>query len=88
MKKPWLACLLNIIFPGVGYIYVGNRVMFGILFFISSLIVFSSSLSLEDISIKMLGIIIVSGVFQLIALAYDAYKDAEEVNFRAKKETL
>jgi len=31
VKKPWLAAVLNIIFSGLGYIYVGKRKLFGAL---------------------------------------------------------
>ena len=33
-KSPWLAAILNFIFPGVGYIYVGKRKIFSYLLII------------------------------------------------------
>ncbi|OGI71102.1 hypothetical protein A3B84_03015 [Candidatus Nomurabacteria bacterium RIFCSPHIGHO2_02_FULL_35_13] len=84
MKKPWLACVLNIVLPGVGYIYVGNRVVFGILLFISNLIVWTSSVSLSEFSNSAIGIMVISGIVMIIAFAYDGYKDAQETNLHLK----
>lgn len=30
MKKPWLAAALNLGLPGLGYVYVGHRLVLGV----------------------------------------------------------
>ncbi|HXH27120.1 MAG TPA: hypothetical protein VNG90_04435 [Candidatus Acidoferrum sp.] len=38
MKNKWLAAVLNLILPGVGYIYIGeSRVVFGVMLLISEI---------------------------------------------------
>lgn len=92
MKKPWLACVLNIILPGVGYIYVGRRVVFGILLFISNLLVWSFSLpdgwSWSELSSSMLAAIFLAVILTTIAFAYDAYKDAQGFNLHFKEKSV
>lgn len=34
-RNPWIAVLINIICPGLGYIYAGERMWFGILFIVA-----------------------------------------------------
>lgn len=92
MKKPWLACVLNIILPGVGYVYVGHRVAFGILLFISNLFIWSfswpSGWSWSKLSNSMLASIFIAVILTTIAFAYDAYKDAQEVNLRSGEKAI
>ena len=39
MKNTGLAAFLNFVFPGVGYIYAGRRVGFGVMLFLSELLI-------------------------------------------------
>ncbi len=84
MKKPWLAAILNIILTGLGYIYNGKRMSFGILMVISTLLIYGSSSEGEKLfqvfSIETIIIAVASWIIMVIAFAYDAYKDAQEVN--------
>lgn len=36
-NSKWLAVLINLVFPGFGYIYVGERIWFGILIAIAGI---------------------------------------------------
>lgn len=78
--------MLNIILPGVGYLYVGHRVTFGILLSISNLISWSfswpSSWSLSELPNSTLISILIAGALTIIAFTYDGYKDAQEANSR------
>ena len=40
-KNPWVAAILNFIFPGIGFAYLGTSVLvvFGIALFISNLVI-------------------------------------------------
>lgn len=74
MKKPWLAALLNFLFYGVGYLYVGNRVLFGIL-----LVVTGVSESIFWLSTdSMPPTIIITSLIASAAFAYDGYRDAQQ----------
>ena len=75
-KKPWLAAVLNFLFFGVGYIYVGRRVLFGILLIIigfteSIFWFYTGSIAPQFIATS----IVASSAF-----AYDGYRDAKELN--------
>ncbi len=79
-KKPWLAAVLNILLVGLGYIYVGKRILFGALLIIGEVLSYvwlftdsEASLILEN------PWVILSGVFYIVAFAIDGYKCAKEV---------
>lgn len=79
IKKPWLAALLNIILPGLGYVYVGKRILFGYGILFSS-IMMSWGFSFEKIPI----FVWVSSIIADMLFAYDSYKDAQEMNMSQK----
>lgn len=82
MKNPTIATLLNII-PGLGYLYVGRRVAFGVMILISNIVaIIASSLnpSLQEYYaadlnfwdwLGLLGLFLI-----IIAFMYDGYHDA------------
>ncbi len=77
-KKPWLAALLNVIFSGLGYLYVGKRKLFGVLLILSEILAFVWLFTdpvawqvMENVWIALTGILFVIG------LAIDAYNDAK-----------
>lgn len=79
-KKPWLAALLNILVTGLGYIYIGKRVLFGILLIIGEIFAYiwvftdPRAFSLfENIWVSL------SGILYIVAFAIDAYKCAKEI---------
>lgn len=76
-KNPWAVAILNFLLPGLGYVYVGKRVGFGIGLIISSIILLPSVILTE-----MPPIIWLDGLIMCILFAYDGYKTAEEVNKR------
>ena len=82
MKTPWLAALLNFLIPGVGYIYTGKRVWFGILLIIWQILGFFVASSFfpypegyNPWQMDLAAQLLISLIF-----AYDGYKTAEEVN--------
>lgn len=74
-KKPWAAALLNLLLPGLGYVYAGKRVVFGAGILLTSVILYWG-VPPNAIS----GIIWVDGFAMSVLFAYDGYKTAEEVN--------
>lgn len=79
-KKPWLAALLNFLIWGLGYLYVGKRKTFGVLFIIA----FVLSFFIPDESLNFSAfdwiIVLIAYLLMAIAFAYDAYGTAQEVN--------
>ena len=80
-KNPWIAAVLNFIFPGLGYFYAGKKHIFVSLgFFILSIWV--AVHDWNEITGILSGQIDISEHFLLfiilypIVFAYDAYKDA------------
>lgn len=80
-KSPYLAALLNLLFFGAGYLYLGKRVVLGALLILASLIMFVEYFSG---TIDLFGHISnweniadthsISMTIIAIALAYDGYK--------------
>ncbi|MBU1017057.1 hypothetical protein KJ678_02735 [Patescibacteria group bacterium] len=80
-KKPWLAAILNLILSGVGYIYNGKRVVFGVLILISSVISYiveGSDLDILSSEVKVIAV--TAYLVMAIAFSYDAYREAKEIN--------
>lgn len=75
LKNPWIAAILNFILYGLGYVYVGKRVVFGVGLLLSSIILYWG-LSLGDLPL----VVVVDSIIFSFLLAYDGYKTAEEVN--------
>ena len=83
-KKPWLSAILNFFFFGIGYVYNGSRVGFGIGLFVVWLLLSLSSL-LQLGSLASAGVLSEFGQLVLsIVLAYDGYKEAQVINKRGK----
>jgi hypothetical protein len=76
-KKPWLAALLNILLPGLGYVYAGKRTGFGIGIILTSLFLFWG-ISFQDLP----GMVWVDSFIMSLLFAYDGYKDAQEINLQ------
>jgi TM2 domain-containing membrane protein YozV len=76
-KNPVIALILNLIIWGVGYIYNGKRVGFGVLLLFADII----GMTLLSFSLAIINpffwftIIILS-----LAFAHDGYKEAKEIN--------
>ncbi|MBI5803178.1 hypothetical protein HY448_00650 [Candidatus Pacearchaeota archaeon] len=74
-KSPWLAAILNFLLFGLGYIYVGKRVAFGIGLIIATIIYTGLTWNYEYTWVDLM-----FGVAIGLLFAYDGYKTAEEVN--------
>ena len=82
-KRPWLAALLNAVFPGIGYIYNGKRKVFGYILVGAVLVSVGEAFYLGYINQpEMEGTIAgwIVGVLFIFAFAYDAYTEAKEIN--------
>jgi MFS family permease len=85
VKIPWLAALLNFIIPGVGYVYAGKRVGFGvglIVWSILSFIIYSFFPYPEGYNPWQADFLVQFLI--CLVFAYDGYKTAEEVNGRKR----
>ncbi len=78
MKKPWLAALLNFFFWGMGYVYVGKRIAFGILIFLVGLI--ETVWAFYQGEYLLHPAYITASTIAAIAFTYDGYRNAQEVN--------
>ncbi len=76
-KKPWLAAILNFLVAGLGYIYVGKRVGFGVGMIAVTIIYLGLTWNYEYPPIDWL-----VGIALALLFAYDGYTTAEEVNKR------
>jgi hypothetical protein len=80
-KKPWLAAVLNLVLNGVGYIYNGKRVVFGVLILISSIIsYFIEGSDINILSSEVKVIAVAAYLIMTIAFTLDAYQEAKEIN--------
>lgn len=83
MKKPWLSALLNIILGGVGYLYNGKRILFGTLILINNVLAYfwMSTVSDEVVTAQFSQpTLLLAGLVTIIAFAYDAYQEAQQLN--------
>ena len=85
-KNPKIAAALNLIFWGLGFIYVGRRVVLGValifaelLFCLSYFTAFPEILSGTGLKLSS-SLFMVFWVFLTVLLIYDSYRDAEEFN--------
>jgi len=88
-KNPWIAAILNLLFWGLGYIYNGKRVLFGVLILIAdlsfTLAVILAGMTSGDYSLisdsDLIGgaLMTVFGILITAAFASDAYKEAKEM---------
>jgi len=82
-KNPLLAAILNILIVGLGYIYTGKRILFGILLLSAECsailwLIFNPDLAASNIMLHPLNI--ASTFIFLLALAIDGYRDAQAEN--------
>jgi hypothetical protein len=81
-KRPWLAALLNILFWGIGYLYIRKRKTLGTILFLVQLFIFvghfvtpnNFTTTFEGASYGVMAMII------SIALGVDAYNQARKFN--------
>ncbi len=77
-KYPWLAAILNLLLPGLGYLYAGKRMIFGGGLIILSIIYASFTLNAEMANIDW-----IIGLLLSLLFAYDGYQTALEFNKRS-----
>jgi hypothetical protein len=78
-KSPFLTAFLNLIWTGLGYIYVGKRVMFGVCFAIWNA-VFLTIMIMTPLPYTAWVFLSVDSSILSLLFAYDGYRTAEEVN--------
>jgi multisubunit Na+/H+ antiporter MnhG subunit len=71
-KNPWIAVLINIIFPGLGYIFVGERMWFGILFVVAGVADIIWRIT-EEIGFSLTPALLVSWAAIWVATSIDVY---------------
>ena len=78
-KNPWIAAILNLLLWGLGYLYNGKRIALGVLLLIGDLILNFATLYWSTLTLlsAFLPFLLIS-----IGLAYDGYKEAQEINKR------
>jgi len=79
-KSPWLAAILNFLLIGLGYVYVGKRIGFGIALVLWSVIVYGATMSTPMFYLQMSPLILLDSFVFSVLFAYDGYKTAQEVN--------
>lgn len=82
LKSPWLAAILNLISPGLVYLYAGSkREFFKVGLPVTSVaLTFVYFVPIDDSWTITDTAEIVIGIIVAILFAVDAYKDAQEVN--------
>jgi len=76
-KNPWVAALLNLLFYGAGYLYIGKKKTFGVgLIIVVVIIGIETVLRPMDHLGDLIGTHSVSMTAMGIVLAYDVYKMA------------
>jgi len=80
-KNAWLAALLNILITGLGYVYVGKRIPFGIMLIFTNVFVCIWYFTTPDAMSVLTNIwMVVASITGTIAFAVDAFLLAKEVN--------
>lgn len=84
MKKPWLAALLNFILPGVGYLYIESKSVFGWLILASTVLGFIAGFdpTLGELVMDLFTrpLFLLSAGTICIAFVVDAYQRAQQFN--------
>ena len=79
-KKPWVAVLLNLILPGLAYLYLDKRRIFGYLLISSFIIAFIDGFVFNPKFPPFTILTWVMTILFYLAFAYDAYSLAKESN--------
>lgn len=81
-KNPWIASTLNLLLFGAGYMYNGKRVISGLLITIAMAVVRYGEvkIKMENLAPNYWPYLIGGLALAQIALAIDAYNEANEIN--------
>lgn len=74
-KNKILAVILNIVLPGLGYIYLGRRFVFGVLLF-GGVVTTSIDMIAYSWAPPLTATGIISTILVLVAFGYDAYRES------------
>lgn len=78
--SPWVAAILNLLLPGLGYVYVGKRIGFGVGLIFSGIILWGfATLSYNTVTNFPL-VMWIDTIILSILFAYDGFNTAKEVN--------
>ena len=88
MKKPFVAALLNFFFMGPGTVYNGRRVMLGIGWTLTAVLltvveqapIFADGKNLQATSVTAFGLMFVAVFLGNTCFAIDGYREAKEIN--------
>lgn len=78
-RNPYLAAILNAFLHGLGYIYLGKRILFGLFLIFSCISAITFIFADIEYGLNILShpLIIISILFSCLAFAYDAFKEAD-----------
>jgi len=79
-KNPWIAAFLNLIFPGIGYLYIGKRKWFAYILIAAMVSGIIADIEYIDLNRTDLITLLLSGFLWFFAFAYDAYAEAKLMN--------
>lgn len=78
-KSQWIAAILNFFIWGLGYLYLGKRINFGIMLIIGEILSVAFMPRLDTFTaIKLFLSQLPAFILVSVAFAYDAYKAARE----------
>lgn len=80
MKKPWLAALLNFFFMGLGTLYLGKRIPFGIGLTVGAVLLTYVEFSLKPLNTGLYWTMFVAVFVMNIFFTLDALREAKEIN--------
>lgn len=80
-KQPLVAAVLNAILPGVAYLYLGDRKLFGGMVLIATLLSYFWLFTDPNAQSLFSGALInIATVFLTLAFAVDAYREAKKIS--------
>ena len=89
-RNPYLAAILNALLYGLGYVYLGKKMFFGIFLIFSCIfaIAFFAAGIEEGLVFLLHPLMLTSIILSCVAFAYDAFEEArKEIKKEEKQET-
>jgi hypothetical protein len=81
-KKPIIAGILNFVFPGLGYLYIGTRKTFAIILMVGMIIGMVGDISYVDlVNLEKTSkvVLFMTAFLWFFAFGYDAYTEARSI---------
>jgi hypothetical protein len=89
-KRAWLAGLLNFLLPGLGYLYNGRRIFFGILLLLAVILDLTKAFGNDPIFISTQCIgtrtSLIASLILALAFALDGLREAKAINDKTRGE--